>query len=78
MAPAAKKVCATCGVIGEPAGFGCLEVGCMIFLLCLGIIPGIIYAIYVDSRAKSCKSCGAKTLVPVDSPKGREITTKKV
>jgi len=76
MAQPVKKVCATCGVIGEPLGFGCLEIGLMLFLCCFFLLPGIIYALYVDSRAKSCKECGAKTLVPLDSPKGREIAAK--
>lgn len=76
MANAPKKICATCGTIGEPLGFGCLEITLMLFLLLLGILPGIIYAVYVDSRAKSCKTCSAKTLVPLDSPRGKEIAAK--
>ncbi|MCM2317158.1 MAG: hypothetical protein NDJ92_18585 [Thermoanaerobaculia bacterium] len=70
------KVCATCGVVGEPVGFGSVEVVLALFLLFLGILPGIIYAIFVDYRAKACASCGARIMIPVDSPRGREIAVR--
>lgn len=69
-------VCSACGYHGEPRRYGCMRVGILLFLLLLGIIPGIIYALVVDSWVKRCPSCDQKALVPADSPRGRELVAR--
>jgi hypothetical protein len=55
----------------------CGQVFILVFLLLFGILPGIIYAVYADSLNKKCPSCGNPGLVPVDSPRGREIAARR-
>jgi hypothetical protein len=65
----AKQVyCQACGYTGPARGYGCVQIFILIFLLCLGILPGILYAIYADSLAKACPKCDQKRLIPADSP----------
>jgi prepilin signal peptidase PulO-like enzyme (type II secretory pathway) len=45
-----------------------LRVGILLFLLLFGILPGILYALYVDSWVKRCPSCDQKAIIPADSP----------
>lgn len=71
---ARELYCTTCGVTGKPV----LEEkgGCFLELVLwlLLLIPGIIYTIWRRTgRAHECANCGAKTLVPLDSPAARKI-----
>lgn len=69
-------VCTACGYRGQKQGYGCMEVVCLLFLMLFLILPGIIYAIWVDSRSKKCPNCGAGPMIPTDSPRGQEIIRK--
>lgn len=60
--------CTACGYRGAARGYGCLQIICLLFLLCLGILPGILYALWVDTWVKRCPQCDQKMLIPADSP----------
>jgi hypothetical protein len=61
-------LCKACGYRGPARRYGCLRVGILLFLLLFGILPGILYALYVDSWVKRCPSCDQKAIIPADSP----------
>lgn len=70
-------ICATCGYIGgaktAAKGSGCLE----LLLWCLFIVPGLIYSVWrITNKPKICPKCQSTTLIPEDSPKGKEILAK--
>ena len=42
------------------------------------IVPGLIYTIWrVSSRQKMCVECGGVNLIPVDSPRARQLLEQK-
>lgn len=61
-------VCSACGYRGEARGYGCMQVGILLFLMIFGILPGILYALYMDAWVKRCPNCDQKTIIPADSP----------
>ncbi len=73
---AGRFVCTNCGYVGDPIqavqGSGCVELA----FWCLLLVPGIIYSVWrLSSKQPTCPSCrGANSMIPVDSPRGREIT----
>jgi len=67
-------ICTECGSVGKPKsavkGSFLIEV---ILWLCF-LIPGIIYSLWrMGSRHKACRECGATTMVPLNSPRGRKL-----
>lgn len=63
------RYCATCGHVGKgltkTRGMLLIEI---VLWLCF-LVPGLIYSIWRQgSKHKVCASCGASTLVPLDSP----------
>ncbi len=47
------------------------------FGLLVGFLPSTIFALFAESRLNACRSCGAKALVPVSSPRGQELTARE-
>lgn len=77
MMPVAKKpvVCLDCNSVKKPflkiPGFFLGE----LVLWLLFLVPGIIYTIMRHTLAYDCCwICGSKRIVPVDTPKGQELT----
>lgn len=68
---APKCVCAQCHAENK----GRLRGSALITfaLLCLGIVPGLLYSSWRGSGARLCRSCGAPTLVPLKSPRGKAL-----
>lgn len=68
------RICPNCGNIGcgkkVSKGSGCI----LLILFCCFIVPAIIYLIW-DHKSKHevCRSCGFTPLVPLNSPRGREL-----
>ena len=67
-------ICAACGSTGIPKtdtpGSFLIE----ILLWCCFLIPGLIYSIWrFSARKPVCASCGGATLIPLDSPRGRQL-----
>jgi hypothetical protein len=72
------RLCLQCGEIGRPriATRGGGVMGCLltVVLLCLAVIPGILYLLWQHStKHQVCAKCGALTLVPLDSPVARKM-----
>ncbi len=72
-----SMICAKCGTIGAPnkaARGGCLvELALWLFFL----IQGLIYSIWRRTGPKNaCPSCGSTDMVPIDSPVGKELSSK--
>ena len=70
-------VCRDCGSIGEPEtvtkGSSWIEV---VLWLCF-IVPGLVYSLWRhSSRFDACKACGSRSIVPLDTPVGRELVAK--
>lgn len=69
-----QLICPNCGTVGTPKtvtkGSMLIEIVLWIFL----IVPGIIYSIWrLTTRAKVCRSCGSKNMIPLNSPMGEKL-----
>lgn len=67
-----EKICSTCGHCGsgDTAGSFWIE---LLLWLCFGL-PGLIYTIWrLTTRGRSCAKCDSATLIPADTPRGREL-----
>lgn len=61
--------CMTCGVDAPPKTSTSGSIGIEIVLWLCFIVPGLIYSIWrLSSRKSVCSSCGAQTIIPMDSP----------
>lgn len=73
----AEMICSTCGTAGRPSTKTRGSIFIEIILWICFIVPGIIYSIWrLTTRAKVCRACGAKELVPLASPVGRELMAR--
>jgi len=75
---AGTHVCANCGTRAVPtrhiAGSGLVT----LFLLFLAIIPGIIYESWRRNASyEACPRCGAKNMLPVETPAAQAILTRQ-
>jgi hypothetical protein len=61
-------LCLACGYRGAARKVGCVYVALACTLLLFGILPGIIYGLYLDAWSKRCPNCDQKQLIPADSP----------
>jgi len=81
-----EQFCTTCGTTGSPKRSvqGSFAVELILWILGIGIAaimfwPAIfvplIYSLYriFSSRSRTCRSCGAATLVPLDSPVAQKM-----
>lgn len=72
------KFCTTCGAVGAPKTHtrGSLFIEIVLWLCFL--IPGLIYSIWrLTTKQKVCRSCGAATIVPLDSPVARKMLAEQ-
>ena len=68
------KACPNCGYIGKPKRYTKGSIGWELVLWILFIIPGVFYSIWrIASKYWGCRSCGSRDIVPIDSPRGRQI-----
>jgi hypothetical protein len=52
-----------------PGSLG-MEIALWLFFL----VPGVIYSVWrLSARAKVCPSCGSGELIPLESPRGKQI-----
>lgn len=72
-----KYVCLNCGSVDKSKTKVKGSIGIEIVLWIFFIVPGIIYSIWRWSSVyKVCRVCGNANIVPMDSPKGREMIAK--
>lgn len=69
-----NKICTVCGRIDQPErrkrGSFALEI---ILWLCY-IVPGLIYTVWrLSTKYDACSSCGATSLVELNSPVGQKL-----
>lgn len=69
-----ELICANCGYQGKAKRITKGSIILEIVLWLMLLLPGLIYSIWrLASRYKGCPQCGAGHMIPVDSPKGREL-----
>lgn len=72
-----EMICSNCGAHGTPKtvtkGSILIEI---VLWLCI-LLPGILYSLWrISSRVRACRSCGSQSLVPLNSPVGRDLALK--
>ncbi|MBI3393308.1 MAG: hypothetical protein HY039_08975 [Nitrospirae bacterium] len=73
-----EKLCTTCGFMGPPTqthegnwAFEC-------FLWLFFCLPGILYSLWrTDAKLETCPKCGKDSVIPLDSPKAKDILIEK-
>ena len=72
---AKELVCLNCGYIGKPKKVTKGSFAIEIILWLLMIVPGVVYSIWrLTTRHEACPTCGAINMIPLDSPKGQELS----
>lgn len=69
-----RFICSNCGYLGRSKSFtkGSILLE-LVLWLCL-ILPGFIYSLWrLSSRYKACPMCKAPNMLPLNSPRGREL-----
>lgn len=67
-------VCTHCGDTNGGTVVTRGNLGIEIILWLTFLVPGIIYSIWrLSSRYIACPTCGASALIPIQSPRGREL-----
>jgi len=69
-----NHICTRCGHVGPPQRTNYVaHAGCMLLLLCLGIVPGLIYLVILCLVPSTlCRKCKKDATVPLNSPGGAE------
>jgi flagellar basal body-associated protein FliL len=69
-----KYICGTCGAKITPAKEGKGNVLILILLLFLGVIPGLIYLVWMLSGRKDiCPKCKSYEVISIKSPRGKQL-----
>jgi hypothetical protein len=73
----AELICETCGNRGptktHTKGSILIEI---VLWLCF-LLPGLIYSIWrLTTRTQVCRVCGSPTVIPINTPKGRELAER--
>jgi len=67
--PKAKLFCPACGTLAVPKQSRRGSIGVEIVLWLLLLVPGLIYSVWrLSGDTNACPACGARTLIPADSP----------
>lgn len=68
--------CLRCQTKGIPKNYTPGNFGLELFAWLLFALPGLIYTIWRKAASyQGCPTCGAKELVPVDSPVAKRVLT---
>lgn len=71
------KACKECGSISEPKTVTKGSIWIEVVLWLCFIIPGLIYSIWRHAtRHDACRVCGSTSIVPLDTPVGRELAAR--
>lgn len=72
-----EMVCATCGHVGKVRFTNRGSLIVLLALFCLFIVPGVFYLLYMlTGTYKECRKCGAKDVIGLDTPRGRELVAR--
>ena len=70
-----KVICRNCGSAERPVIVSPSNFFIEVLLWCAGLVPGVLYTLWCSHVSYSaCARCGARDIVPVDSPVGRKLT----
>lgn len=84
----ASVVCPNCGSVGYPKNRvpGSFVVELLLWIITIGIafagfwpalVAALAYSMWrIVARQKVCRECGEKGLVPINSPRGKELTER--
>ena len=69
-----KFICTYCGYVGKPKRKTRGNFFIELILWLVLIVPGVIYSIWrLSTRYYVCPKCGSETMIPLDTPKGRQL-----
>ena len=69
-----KHICANCGSKIKPTQEKKRSTLTLLFLLLMGVIPGLIYYAVTGKGGKvSCPKCNSSDIVPLGSPRGKKL-----
>lgn len=72
-----KSVCTNCGFMGKPKSFTKGSILIELFLWLCFLVPGLIYSLWrLTSRYKACPKCKAPNMIPINTPRGRELLAR--
>lgn len=69
-------ICVNCHYQGKPKKIVKGSILTEIILWCFFIVPGLIYSLWRSTsaaRVKVCPSCGSENMIPLDSPRAKQI-----
>jgi hypothetical protein len=70
----ATHICSHCGERGSPRNRYRGSFIVTMILLLLFIVPGLLYELWrLCNPIKVCPACGMPHMIPLDSPRGREL-----
>ena len=68
-------VCTRCKAVGLSKNHTKGSILIEIVLWCMFILPGLVYSLWrLTTRHLVCRMCGSAELVPLASPRGRELS----
>jgi len=72
-----QKICAQCGCVGKGKSFTSGSLAIEVLLWLFFCFPGLIYSVWrIATRRIVCAACEADQLVPVNTPRGRELINR--
>lgn len=76
--PAPELYCTNCGAcIDETKTITPGNIGIELLLWLCFIMPGVIYSVWrVSARYEACPYCESPDLIPVDSPRAKQLLAK--
>ena len=73
-APMAGMLCTNCLFRGYPKTVTPGSIIIELFLWFCFLLPGLIYSLWrLSARHKACPSCGARNMIPANSPAARKL-----
>ncbi len=75
----AKHICLNCGTQGNPSKHTKGSIWIELVLWLLFIVPGLLYSLWrLTSKVLVCPSCKQPVMIPIDSPKGKEMMAQYI
>lgn len=70
-------ICTTCGYVGKVKKLTKGSIWIEIVLWLCFLLPGVIYSLWrLMSKQNVCAKCNSPTIIPIDTPKGKELLSK--
>ncbi len=70
-------ICVACGARGSPKRHVRGSVWIEIVLWCCFLVPGLLYSLWrLSTKEPVCRSCGTPGMIPVNTPRGRQLAAE--